>query len=156
MSLARLDGEIEMCVEHVVSTDTRRAMMGDFIAKCLLVRICSKYEIAIAGMVKRKMETIDNETFCEKMEKILNRFSLYSYELEQKILKQFGDKYIEKFHNEVTEDVRVEYDNMIGNRHSVAHGRDIHFTIDDIPQAHRHGKLMLGAFARALELDCHR
>lgn len=152
--MVRLEGEIEMCVAHVDSTDTRYTSIGDFIAKCLLVRICSKYEIAIADMVRQKMKTMDDEAFREKMEKILSRFSLYSYELEQKILKRFGDRYIEKFNNEITNDDRMGYNNMIENRHSVAHGRDIQFTIADIPLAHQHGKLVLRAFANALELDC--
>lgn len=152
--MARLDEEIKICMRHVDSTDTRHAVMGDFIAKCLLVRICSKYEVAISKMVRLRMETVTNEKFCNKMENVLKRFSLRSSELEEKILEKFGDEYKKKFNNEIDGDVRTEYDNIITNRHSVAHGRDIAFTIDDIPEAHRRGKLVLGAFAMALGLDC--
>ena len=127
--------------------------IGDFIAKCLLVRICGKYKIAIADMVRQKMETVDDAVFCKKMEKILTRFSLYSCELEQKILRRFGEEYTERFNSGITNDGRIEYDNMIGNRHGIAHGRDIHFTIADISQAHQHGKRVLSAFAFALDLD---
>ena len=85
-----LDGEIKMCVVHVDSTDVRYTPMGDLIAKCLLVRICATYEVAIVALVREKMGSVDNAVFCEKTERVLTRFSLYSHELEQKILKWFG------------------------------------------------------------------
>ena len=151
--MSMLDKEIKICIDHVGSTNTRYTVIGDFIAKCLLVRICSKYEIAISEMVRLRMETMTNEAFCNKMENVLSRFSLLSSELEEKILKKFGSEYAKKFNNELDSDLRREYDNLVKNRHSVAHGRDIAFTIDDVYEAHQHGKLVLDAFAKALECD---
>ena len=150
--MTTLDKEIELCVKHVTSTDNQYTIIGDFIAKCLLVRMCSKYEIAICEMVRIKLDTITDENFCTKMNRTLERFSLLPDQLEEKILKKFGDTHVKKFSKQIS-DIRIKYGNMIKNRHSVAHGRDIEFTINEILGAHTDGKTVMYAFKTALEID---
>lgn len=150
--MAILDKEIELCVKHVTSTDNQYTIIGDFIAKCLLVRMCSKYEIAIYDMAQIKLKTITDENFCATMNKTLERFSLLPDQLEEKILKKFGDIHVKKFSRQIS-NIRIKYDNVIKNRHSIAHGRDIEFTINEIPDAHTHGKTVMCAFKTALDID---
>lgn len=133
LDLARLDKEIELCVEHVNATDSRRTVMGDFIAKCLLVRIYGQYEIAIRGAVRLKLENITDEACCRRVNAKLNKFSLFLNELE-KILRQFGNGHVKKFNDEIDGDTRTGYDNLIGNRHSIAHGRDMNSPLTTYPK----------------------
>ena len=148
--MAMLDNEIELCMKHIRATNAQYTAIGDFIAKCLIVRMCGRYETTIYNMVQSKMETMTDKDFCSKMNKTLERFSLFPCELEKKILKRFGDKHVKKFSNEIY-DIRLKYYNIIQNRHSIAHGRDVEIAISEIPEAHRHGKAVLRAFERALD-----
>jgi hypothetical protein len=156
MKLLSVEEKLNLCKEHLKATKTKGTEIESILTKFLLVYICGEYEKIIKKMINSRVaQTGDKEleSFVDKTVKMYRLLEIK--DIRGSLLKKFSDNYVSKF-DEVTKDRDEEksrYNNIVGARHSVAHGMDINITFDELEDSyHKAGKILL-AIKEALELN---
>lgn len=152
MKLPKVESAIRVCKEHLDNTRAKGTEIESILTKYLLVYICGAYEIEIKRMVtQRAGKTGDKEIESFVMNTIKTFRSLRMKDIRESLLGRFSDACEAAFDSKVTgTEAETRFTNIILNRHSIAHGREIHMTFDELLESYYKAGTVLTAIEDAL------
>jgi hypothetical protein len=154
MNFKRLDDAMATCKKHLDSTGARGTEIESFLVSHLLVAAVADYEEKLeAMMAKRAERTADGhlhsfvKAACNKMARAPSLSKIAG------LLGSFGQDYKAAFSTVITNTpAHIAYDNIVTNRHAIAHKTGSLFTFTDLERDYPTSKQVLEAAANALTL----
>lgn len=155
MKLPKVESAIKLCKDHLDNTRAKGTEIESILTKYLLVYICGAYEIEIKRMVtQRAGKTGDREIESFVMNTIKTFRSLRMRDIRENLLGRFSDGCKAAFDSKVTgTEAETRFTNIILNRHSIAHGREIHMTFDELVESYYKAGTVLTAIKDALGVN---
>jgi hypothetical protein len=159
MRFGQLDYEIQQCEKHLRETRTRNTEIENSLVRYLLIRICAEYERRIEVLVQRRCGRINDRH-------VLN-FAKWGIEMATKrfkienlieLLSKFGDDYQKTFKDALGKQTskqnwQIAWDNIVTNRHTVAHGRGpVMMTLTDLKNQYYSSLVVIDELVKALRL----
>lgn len=155
MKFPRVDEAFKACAEHLDSTGTRNTEIESHLVNNLLSIIYAEYEQEIRRLVMErgaKNADVHSRAFMEHAALRLVR-SIKLRDLSG-TLKRFHTAFSDQFKSEVENTpASTAYNNILTNRHSVAHARGSNMTFRELGPTYTASLDILRAFARALDLS---
>lgn len=153
MRIARIDQLLESCEEHLSSTKAFGTEIESLLTQSLLVLMCAEFEQAIKSIVEQKCATITDAAVREFIGSCTGQIfrSVKSGEIAG-LLGRFGSDYKEAFKAEADDNqlAITFYNNIVTNRHVVAHSGGSSVTFGDLKQFYEQGHLVLDFFQNSL------
>jgi hypothetical protein len=155
VKIDRIADAMDACRNHLDATGARNTEVESFLVGFLLVMICSEYEIAIKAMVSKRAEKCgdgDVHGFVrEHIGKIVRGIKVSDL---TGVVGSFSSAAKEHFQKAViNQQPHVSYDNIMTNRHSVAHRSGSQVTFSELEGFIKESDKVLDAAAEALGLD---
>lgn len=150
-TLEDADMDLSMWATHLDRTNTRHTIIESQLTKFMLVHICGHYEMAIAGIVSRRVQRSGDGGVASYVASLLERSAPIHPDSLKGVLKGFGGGCLDKFRQGTKSDDLLQYKNIVLNRNKSAHGRDVNVTFDDVREHHANAKRVINAFERALD-----
>jgi hypothetical protein len=159
MRFGQLENEFQQCEKHLDETGTRNTEIENHLVRYLLIRICAEYERRIDSLVQRRCGRINDEY-------VLN-FAKWGIEIATKrfrieniieLLSRFGEDYQNTFKDALgkqtnKQDWQVAWDNIVTNRHIVAHGRGpVMMTLTDLKGQYKISLRVIDEIVKSLQL----
>lgn len=135
MGLADVDSAIDACRKHLLSSGARGTEIEAFLTVYLLIRICGAYEKEIEGLVvarAKRSKDVEVALFVENTMK--DYHGLKVSDVKGKLLAKFGSTFVALFEEFLSQEQEAAqlYQNIVLNRHSIAHGKSINITFDEL------------------------
>jgi len=115
--------------------------------------MCSEFEQKIEGLVQQKCSSIEDSSIKEFFGSCVNAVfrSVKSTEMAG-LLSRFGPSHKEAFRQKTYDHQKAEtfYNNIVTNRHRVAHSEGSQVTFRDTKQFYEEGHVVLDFFQQAL------
>lgn len=138
---------------HLTSTDTSGTEIESLLTRSLLVLICSEFEQKIEAIIQEKFSSIEDKSLREFAGSCVDAVfrSVKSSEIAG-LLKRFGGSYKENFKKKSDENARAVtfYNNIVTNRHGVAHSNGGNVTFADLKMFYEEGHVVLDYFRDTL------
>lgn len=155
MRLARIDQTLEECEKHLSSTKAFGTEIENLLTRSLLVLICAEFEQKIEAIVQEKCATIPDRSLREFVGSCVGAVfrSVRSSEIAG-LLNRFGGTYKEIFKQKAdANQVAVTfYNNIVTNRHGVAHSDGGNATFLEVKDFYEKGHVVLDFFREALSM----
>lgn len=155
MNFTRIDNALATCKTHLDATSARGTEIESYLVSCLLVVIAAEYEMRLKCMIAKRAERVNDRHVHQYVTGQVGK-SVRVPRIEQinGLLGAFGSDYKELFTAAVcNSQAHVAYDNIVTNRHSVAHTTGAHVTLIDLEQWLPDSKKVLEEVALALGLS---
>lgn len=153
MRLARIDQTLEECDRHLVSTGAQGTEIESLLTRSLLVLMCSEFEQKIEAIIQEKCASIGDSSLQEFFGSCVDAVfrSVKSSEMAG-LLNRFGGGYKETFKNKTDANpVAVTfYNNIVTNRHGVAHSDGGNVTFLEVKRFYEEGHVVLDYFRESL------
>lgn len=155
MKLAKVESAIKLCKEHLANTGSKGTEIESILTKYLLVYICGAYETEIKKMVvQRAGKTGDKELESFVRNTIKTFRSLRMKDIRESLLGRFSDVCKATFDGKILgTEAETRFTNIILNRHSIAHGREIHMTFDELVDSYYKAEVVLTAIKDCLGVN---
>jgi hypothetical protein len=152
MRLARIDQAIEKCQQLLTQTGATGTEVEAFLTDYLLILTYASFEEEIKKIIARRAAKVNDpplESFINSTLKVIFR-SMLTSELA-KLLACFGSDYRARFKIKV-DGTKAEtfFNNIITNRHSVAHEGYSNVTFRELVEFYEEGHLVLDALSEAI------
>lgn len=153
MEFPGVDAAIDLCEEHLNTTSSRGTEVEAFLTRYLITVIYASYEAKIKELVAERGYSRDDEHLSRFMITAADRLcrSINISEVAG-LLGLFGPDYKSGFQSRVHASMQIAYDNIINNRHGVAHEGNMNLTFDELRQSYVESCPVLDAIEDALEL----
>lgn len=146
MRIARIDQALETCEEHLERTSAFGTEIESLLTRSLLVLICAEFEQKIESLVQLRCSVISDAAIKEFVGSCVSAVfrSVKSSEISG-LLNRFGAEYKERFKSKLdTDPVAVTfYNNIVINRHGVAHAEGTNITFSEAKQFYEKGHCVL-------------
>jgi hypothetical protein len=153
MRLVRIDQTLEECDKHLRQTGAQGTEIENLLTRSLLVLICAEFEQQIEAAIQEKCSSIRDPSLKEFISSCVGAVfrSVKSSEISG-LLNRFGGDYKEKFKERTDANpVGVTfYNNIVTNRHDVAHAGGGNVTFADLKRFYEEGHVVLDYFREAL------
>ncbi len=153
MRITRIDQALESCEDHLSSASAFGTEIESLLTQSLLVLMCAEFEQKIEATVQEKCSTILDPSIKGFVESCMSAVfrSTKSNEMAG-LLNRFGSSYKEAFKKSANDDERVVtfYNNIVVNRHVVAHSEGSGITFHDAKEFYEEGHVVLDFFQDAL------
>lgn len=146
MKIAKVDEALERCEEHLQSTNAFGTEIEALLTRALVVLTCSAFEEEIERMIGKRADSLGDPaitSFCKSCVSAVFR-STKSSELAG-LLNRFGSPFKEKVQRRAQENQKVVtfYNNIVVNRHGVAHTQNLNVTLPELRQFYEVGHVVL-------------
>jgi hypothetical protein len=156
MRLHRVDQTLEICESHLSSTKAQGTEIEVLLTRSILVLICSEFEQTIESIIQERCSSIDDESVKEFVGSCVDAVfrSVKSSEIAG-LLNRFGRDYKEAFKQKADENPEAVtfYNNIVINRHSVAHADGGNITFSEVKRFYEEGHIVLDFFRDSLLSD---
>ncbi|SRR6266705_604644 len=145
MSLAEVDLAVDRCQKHVASMTTKDPEIESFLTVYVLIRICGAFEKEIQRLViERANQTKDKDVVSFVKHTMETYRGLLTSDLKG-LLRRFGDVHGDTFDEFLLKDAEVaqRYQNIVLNRHSIAHGTPITITLEELIASYPESKKVI-------------
>lgn len=146
MRIARIEQTLERCEEHLSTTAAYGTEIESLLTHSLLVLMCAEFEQKIESLVKEKCTSVTDTSIKEFVGSCLDVVfrSVKSTEIAG-LLNRFGTTYKAAFNLKTEENPRAVtfYNNIVINRHVVAHSAGSNATFRDVKQFYEEGHVVL-------------
>ena len=153
MRIARIEQTLERCDEHLTAASAYGTEIESLLTQSLLVLMCAEFERAIESLVQEKCSSVTDGSIREFLGSCVGAVfrSVKSSEIAG-LLNRFGPTYKESFKQKMEENpVAVTfYNNIVTNRHGVAHSEGSNATFREVKQFYEQGHVVLDFFREAL------
>lgn len=143
---------LHTCGTHLVNTQAQGTEIESVITKFLLIYVCGAYEKTIKKLiVERAAKTNDTEvtSFIESIMKTHHNFMTSDI---KGLLNRFSDNYKIVFATKIENtEAETRYNNIIQNRHRIAHGEDINITFSELVESYNKAEAVLDAIREAIK-----
>lgn len=152
MKLINVENTIKLCKEHLDITCTKGTEIESILTKYLLVYICGAYETEIKKMVAERAAKAGDKELESFIRSTIRTFrSLRIEDIRGSLLGRFSDGYKSSFDSKILgTEAATRFSNIILNRHSLAHGREINITFDELVESYYKAEQVLNAIKEAL------
>ncbi len=153
MRIARIDQALESCEKHLSSANAYGTEIESLLTQSLLVIMCAEFEQKIESIVQQKCSAITDASVEEFVGSCMNAvFRSVKVGDITGLLKRFGPAHKEAFKEKVDSEQRAIafYNNIVINRHSVAHSEGSNVTFLEAKEFYERGHLVLDFFQDAL------
>jgi len=153
MQIARIEQTLEKCEEHLSAASAYGTEIESLLTQSLLVLMCAEFEREIKTLVQEKCSSVTDtsiKTFFKSSVKAVFR-SVGSSEVSG-LLGRFSPAHQATFKQRTDENpVAVTfYNNIVTNRHKVAHFEGSNATFREVKQFYEEGHVVLDYFREAL------
>lgn len=153
MRIARIDQTLEKCEEHLSSSSAYGTEIENLLTQSILVIMCAEFEQTIEDIVQQKCCSIEDSSIREFVGSCVSAVfrSVKSTEMAG-LLNRFGSSYKEAFKQKAEDNQRAVtfYNNIVTNRHNVAHSEGSNATFREVKQFYEEGHIVLDFFQNAL------
>ena len=153
MRLLRVDEMLELCDRHLSSTGAQGTEIDVLLTRSLLVLICAEFEQAIEAIIQQRCSSINDDSVKEFVGSCVDAVfrSVKSSEIAG-LLNRFGGSYKETFKlkTDANPAAVTFYNNIVTNRHSVAHADGGNVTFLDVKRFYEEGHVVLDFFRETL------
>jgi len=157
MKLIRVDQTIDKCGEHLSNSSAYGTEIESLLTQSLLVIMCAEFEQQIEKIIQEKHAHISDKSIKDFIGSCVGAVfrSVKSGEISG-LLNRFGSCYKEAFKKRTEENERAitYYNNIIVNRHGVAHSDGSKITFRDAVQFYEEGHIVLDFFREVLLSKC--
>ena len=152
MKLIKVENTIKLCKEHLDITGTKGTEIESILTKYLLVYICGAYETEIKKMVAERAAKAGDKELESFIRSTIKTFRSLSIEdIRGSLLGRFSDGYKSSFDSKILgTEAATRFSNIILNRHSLAHGKEINITFDELVESYYKAEEVLIAIKEAL------
>ncbi len=153
MRIARIEQTLEKCEEHLSTASAYGTEIESLLTQSLLVLMCAEFERKIDALVQEKCSSVTDASIKEFLGSCVGAVfrSVKSSEMAG-LLNRFGPTYKEAF-KQKTEGNPIAvtfYNNIVTNRHGVAHSEGSNATFRDVKRFYEEGHVVLDFFREAL------
>jgi len=153
MRIARIDQTLEKCEQHLSAAVAYGTEIESLLTYSVLVLMCAEFEQAIEAILREKCSSVADTSIKEFFGSCVDAVfrSVRSSEMAG-LLNRFGSTYKEIFNNKANDNpVSVTfYNNIVTNRHSIAHSEGSNATFREAKQFYEEGHMVLDFFRDAL------
>ncbi len=153
MRIARIDQTLEKCEVHLSTASAFGTEIESLLTQSLLVLMCAEFEQKIEAVVEEKCACVPDTSIKEFLRSCVGAVfrSVKSSEIAG-LLNRFGPLYKETFNQKMKENMVAVtfYNNIVTNRHSVAHSEGSNATFREVKQFYEEGHVVLDFFHEAL------
>jgi hypothetical protein len=153
MRIARIDEALERCHEHLSETSAYGTEIESLLTYSILVLMCAEFERAIEVVLQEKCLTVADPSISAFFKSCVYAVfrSVGSSELAG-LLNRFGPIYKVSFTRSASDNpIPVTfYNNIVINRHRVAHSVGSNATFREAKQFYEEGHVVLDFFRKAL------
>ena len=153
MRIIRIDQTLERCEEHLSSSFAYGTEIESLLTQSILVIMCAEFEQAIEDLVQQKCSSVEDGSIKEFLGSCVSAVfrSVKSSEIAG-LLNRFGPSYKEAFKQKTDDNARAVtlYNNIVTNRHGVAHSEGSNATFREVKQFYEEGHVVLDFFQQAL------
>lgn len=146
MRLARVDQTLEECEKHLSSSGAHGTEIETLLTRSLLVLMCAEFEREIKAIIQAKFSSTQDDSLKEFLGSCLGVVfrSVKSGEIAG-LLNRFGPSYKERFKEKADSNpVAVTYyNNIVTNRHGVAHSDGGNVTFSEVKLFYEQGHVVL-------------
>jgi hypothetical protein len=146
MRLARIDQTLEECDKHLASTGAQGTEIENLLTRSLLVLMCSEFEQEIEAIIQKKCASIKDSSLQEFFWSCVDAVfrSVKSSEMAG-LLNRFGGSYKDAFKQktEANPIAVTFYNNIVTNRHGVAHSDGGNVTFVEVKKFYEEGHVVL-------------
>jgi hypothetical protein len=155
MKFKRIEDAFETCKKHLDSTNSRNTEIESFLVGYLIVLVIAEYEVLLEKILAKRADRIKDahvQSFVKVAVDKLTR-SIKIGEVSG-LLSHFGSDYKKAFvdANQKTPTAMTYYDNIMANRHLVAHQTGTTMTLLELETAFIESKIVFQTLADALTL----
>jgi ribosome-binding ATPase YchF (GTP1/OBG family) len=160
--LLKTKAALNDCKEHLQNTDSLNSAIENYLTQYISIVFCAEMEESIKRLFNEAVEQraspltdLELQEFISNQLKKLKQSGLKKSDLAD-YLKNFSEQAKERFNNQLQDKDReiTAYNNMILNRHSVAHTSTVRqFSFRDLESAVQAAKEILSAIQIALQPD---
>jgi len=151
--IARIEQTLEECEQHLYASSAYGTEIESLLTQSLLVLMCAEFEQTIEALVQEKCSSVADASIKEFLGSCVGVVfrSVKSSEMAG-LLNRFGSPYKEAFKQKMEENsVAVTfYNNIVTNRHAVAHSEGSNATLREVKQFYEKGHVVLDLFREAL------
>jgi hypothetical protein len=146
MRIQKVDEAISACEQHLRVTDSEGTQIEALLTRSLLVLTCSAFEEQIERIIDARTQSLGDvpmQVFFQSCVGAVFR-STKSNEIAG-LLGRFGSQFKESFNRKAAADpVAVTfYNNIVTNRHGVAHTQGLNCTLNDLRSFYDRGHVVL-------------
>jgi len=153
MRLLRIDQTLELCESHLTSSEAQGTEIEVLLTRSLLVLICAEFEQEIESIIQERCSSIDDDSVKEFIGSCVDAVfrSVKSSEIAG-LLNRFGVNYKEAFKRkaDANQQAVTFYNNIVTNRHSVAHADGGNVTFGEVKRFYEEGHIVLDFFRDTL------
>lgn len=148
MRLPNIDRALASCSRHLHATESLNTEIDTLLAAAILVRMYAEFESFVKNVIEEKARAMGLEVK-EAREKWYR--GMLSSQLSDGLSQIEGD-YKTTFNAKAHQEQRTVtfYNNVISNRHSVAHGPGASVTVEEIASFYKDGHVVLDWFRETL------
>lgn len=152
MKIARVEEAFEKCRNHLTQTNSFSTEVETFLTQHLLVLICASFEEEIEQIIAERANATKDPhiaSFCRSC--VAKGFRNPKTSDIAGLLGRFGEDYKRIFQSNVTgTKEETNFNNIVNNRHKVAHESGVNVTYTELEKFYREGVTILDKFKEAL------
>ena len=153
MRIARIDQMLNKCEDHLSSTKAFGTEIESLLTQSLLVLMYAEFEQNIKRIVEKKCSSIADSSLRDLCFSCIN-FVFRGVKLDgiTRLLEHFGAMHKKTFEKKTMNNKKAEtfYNNIVINRHLVAHAEGTNVTFKDVKQFYEEGHVILDYFNDSL------
>lgn len=151
MVASEIDTIIKTCNEYLDRNKLRGTELESYLTKFLLISITGRFEEDIKRILLARICSCNDQQLTKYVEKkFLRHKHLKLPDIRGEILTKFDGNLKIKFDKQIKGDPETNYNNIVDNRNSAAHGRSIQLTFRDTVMAYGEAQKVIGALEDAL------
>lgn len=150
MRIPRIDQALEKCQSHL-SSEAIEIEIQNLLTQSLLILIYAEFERAIKNLIKKRCSSISDDAVKNFVVGCTdNVFRGLHIDAMAGLLGRFDKSCKETFTNRLDQKTKEMYNNILNNRHRVAHGEGSSVTFRDVEQSYEHAHVVLDRFRESL------
>lgn len=146
MKISVIDQAIKKCEEHIKNSHASGTEIESMLTRAILVLACSAFEEEIKKMIEKRADVLNDPVISKFLKSCVSAVfrSTKSNELAG-LLNRFGPQFKERFQLRTKGHDRevTFYNNIVTNRHSVAHTQNVNMTFSELQKAYNEGHVIL-------------
>lgn len=154
MRLPKVDNAIDTCARHLQASNAHGTEIESFLTQFLLVFICASFEEHIESLVHARVSRVPDSAVVDFVRSATSQLfrSLKTSEIGN-LLGRFGSESKRHFqaHMEQRQQAETFFNNLITNRHEVAHDAGCKATFADVVKFYEEGHVVLDAIVAVLK-----
>nr|VFJ75749.1 MAG: hypothetical protein BECKFW1821C_GA0114237_10873 [Candidatus Kentron sp. FW] len=152
MRMERIEQALEQCEAHLSSTSTYGTQIENLLTQSLLVLMYAEFEQKIESLVQERYSSITDSPIKEFIRSCTKTIHGVKTSDMADLLFRFGRTCKERFkeRKKGNEPAETSYNNIVTNRHDVAHAQGSHATFREVKRFYEEGHVILDFFREAL------